>query len=139
MEWYEKYIGIPYKELGRDEDGVDCYGLCLMIYKNELGIDIPDYFGIGFKKAKDFKSSVTMKKELQGIILNESSHWKEIPQNEARPFDLVLFNMLGYVIHIGILIDKNNMLHSFDGRDCLCENLEKKWRGRIYKVVRWEA
>lgn len=139
MEWYEKYIGIPYKEFGRDEDGVDCYGLALLVYKNELHIDIPDYFGVGFHKAKSGKESEPLKKELQGFILNASSSWKEIEQDKAQPFDLVLFNMLGYVIHIGILIDKDTMLHSFDGKDCVCEKLEKKWRGRIYKVVRWAA
>ena len=48
-KWYGKYIGIPYKELGRDESGVDCYGLCVVVYNRELGLDIPGFSGMGFR------------------------------------------------------------------------------------------
>lgn len=40
---YEKYLGIPFKHLGRDRKGLDCYGLLILYYKEEFGIDILDW------------------------------------------------------------------------------------------------
>lgn len=42
MNWYDKYIGLPYKHLGEDPiEGIDCFNLCRYVYKQELKIDIP--------------------------------------------------------------------------------------------------
>lgn len=35
--WYDKYIGIPFKHLGDDEEGIDCFNLCRLVLKNECG------------------------------------------------------------------------------------------------------
>ena len=38
----ESMLGIPYVDLGRDEDGIDCLGMVLMFYKR-MGIHhLPD-------------------------------------------------------------------------------------------------
>lgn len=39
----DKYIGIPWVEGGREFTGADCFGILMLYYKNELGIEIPDY------------------------------------------------------------------------------------------------
>lgn len=39
---YAKYLSIPYKQLGRDVSGCDCWGLLCLVIKNEYGITIPD-------------------------------------------------------------------------------------------------
>jgi len=41
---YKKYVGIPFKHLGRDRSGLDCYGLLIYYYKEEFGIEIPDWY-----------------------------------------------------------------------------------------------
>lgn len=40
----KKYVGIPWKHLGRTSKGIDCYGLAQLIYKEELNIILPDYY-----------------------------------------------------------------------------------------------
>ena len=37
-----KYLGIPFADHGRDQDGCDCWGLCCLVYRQEWGIALPD-------------------------------------------------------------------------------------------------
>lgn len=48
QEWLNEYIGIPYVGEGRSRDGLDCYGLVLLIYKDHFGIELPDWSGVHF-------------------------------------------------------------------------------------------
>ena len=34
------YIGIPWVAGGRTRDAIDCWGLCAMVYRDQLGIDL---------------------------------------------------------------------------------------------------
>ena len=43
LSWLNRYIGRPYKYGGRDLEGMDCYGLCVLIYKERYGIKLPDW------------------------------------------------------------------------------------------------
>jgi len=137
--WTDKYIGLPYKEHGRDTDGLDCFGLARMVYKNELDVDLPD-FNIGFNKTKNkdlYKHIVT---DLDDFISNESKKWIDIKELDDKPkdFDFVLIRMMGYVIHIGIFIAPNKILHCYDGIDSVLENIEPRWTSKIEKIVRWK-
>jgi len=40
--WYDKYTGIPYKHLGNDNKGIDCYNLCRLVLKQECELSIPE-------------------------------------------------------------------------------------------------
>lgn len=42
--FYHKFLGIPYKHLGRSFKGVDCYGLLLLYYKELFGIELKDWW-----------------------------------------------------------------------------------------------
>ena len=43
FNWLNRYVGIPYKPGGRTREGVDCYGLLVLLFANEYGINLPDW------------------------------------------------------------------------------------------------
>jgi hypothetical protein len=45
LSWLNRYIGSPYVYGGRTIDGMDCYGLLVLIFKERYSIDLPDWFG----------------------------------------------------------------------------------------------
>lgn len=50
MHWAAKYVGMPYEAGARGPEKVDCWGMVRLIYRNEFGIDLPEYPGISLKK-----------------------------------------------------------------------------------------
>ena len=42
-EYINDLLGIPFKDNGRDRDGIDCYGLVLLVAKEQHGVDLPDW------------------------------------------------------------------------------------------------
>ena len=43
VEEFNSYVGLPWREHGRDRDGVDCWGVLRLIYLERLGIELPSY------------------------------------------------------------------------------------------------
>ena len=44
--WVNEYVGIPYVWGGRSYSGLDCYGLCKLVYAEQYGFDdLPDWLG----------------------------------------------------------------------------------------------
>ena len=39
--WLPNYLNLPYKHLGNDRSGIDCFNLCALIYREVLNIEIP--------------------------------------------------------------------------------------------------
>ena len=62
------YIGIPYKDKGRTFNGCDCYGLLMLYYKKELGIEIPE---VHISAEQPRRSLAKYHEEI-------SKHWEEI-------------------------------------------------------------
>ena len=41
---YSKYLGLPFKHHGRDESGIDCWGLPMLYYKEVLDVELQDWW-----------------------------------------------------------------------------------------------
>lgn len=104
MNWSNHYIGIPFKEFGRDVDGVDCYGLAVLVYERELGLVLTSYAG-------DYTSC-----EERGEIDHlfqwgvETGPW-HLTDGPSQVFDIALFRRGKTAAHCGIVVGAGQMLH----------------------------
>lgn len=102
--WVEKYIGIPYVKYGRDEKGCDCWGLCRIIYKDMLGIELNDLSECYVSDTKrQFFNGIT--KTFSG----EVKSWQKVDLPMA--FDIVAFGSRHLIKHVGVMIDSVSMIH----------------------------
>jgi len=118
---FEKYIGIPFLEKGRDESGVDCWGLVRLIYKQEYNITLPSFVA-------DYELSDDAR--IGELFAQYKEGWTTLTQPE--PGCVVLFRMFGTESHIGVVVDGSHFIHVREGRDSVIESLEStKWSKRI--------
>ena len=42
-DWINDWVGVPYLRNGRDANGIDCYGIVIVAYRDQLGKALPDW------------------------------------------------------------------------------------------------
>lgn len=128
VECLAKYIGLPFEPLGRGPDSYDCWGLVRHFYQEEFEISLPDLNGY---------ETVKQHRAISGLVEFEKPRWKPA---EAEFGNVIVFNMAGRPVHVGIAIDNLNMLHIQKGKNsCLERFRSRKWNNRIEGIYRPEA
>ena len=124
---FEKYVGIPYAEKGREISGIDCWGLVRLIYKNEYKIDLPS-FNAEYESSDD--------ERIQELFAQYKEGWELV--TEPKEGDIVLFRLFGVELHVGLLVDSVNFIHVREHADSVIESLESvKWSKRISGYYRY--
>lgn len=128
MRWSDAYIGLPYRDQGRDSHGVDCWGLARMVYARELGIELPSYAGA--------YASASERSEIDGLITGARRvSWTRVAAPGA--FDLLLFRIAGQRSHIGIHVGAGRMLHVFNREQAKLEHFDRgRWAQRFCGAFR---
>lgn len=94
-------VGIPYKDGGRDREGVDCYGLTIL-FMRELGMELPDW---------DYERDWA-RHGGNLLIENYCEYATEIKRHELEPGDVIMFeNHPGVANHLGVYIGAGKFLH----------------------------
>lgn len=119
----KKYLGIPYRHMGRDRSGLDCLGLAHLFYQ-EFGIDIPDGDG---KPYSDRWVKEDPERYLRGVL----AVGKEASPYDLRPLDFVYFRMGRYICHGGVMLDRQHFIHSLNRRGVHISPLNLIWRRRL--------
>lgn len=132
--WSNKYIGIPFSEKGRTEEGLDCWGLVRTIYNKELNINLPSL---------DSYENVKELEALSKIISNQttSEQWGRIEVGKEKPFDVLVFSVRNLETHVGLAVAKGLMIHSERGSNS--HHIEYKpsttWGSRLRGIYRYVA
>ncbi len=124
-----KYVGIPYKHLGRDENGLDCWGLILLAFKELRGITLWD---IGEEYPEDWSWKG---KDL--FMENYQRQWEKVDRPAL--YDVVLLNNgKGIANHAGIMINNRNFIHCIKAGVVLARVTDKQWKPRVAGYFRFK-
>jgi cell wall-associated NlpC family hydrolase len=126
MQSISKYLKIPYLYNGRDFSGCDCYGLVILYFKNELGIDLIDY-----------KNPTKHWNEIDNTDIFSSKAENEFIENNIFAKNNVMLLLNGNTKtpnHVGIILNKDRFLHIVE-TGCHITRI-KRWKDKIYKVYR---
>lgn len=131
--WVEEYVGLPYAVGGRTRSGVDCFGLCLLVWRERFGLDVPLYGGVSWDEANSAEVGAFIGGEAQ-------AGWDRIEPGEAGPGDAVLMRMRGHPIHVGVIVADGFMLHCHDRGDASVEDFRTlQWSRRILGFYRYRT
>lgn len=129
-----KYLGIPFADHGRDQDGCDCWGLCCLVYRQEWGIALPDM--------GDAYSDAYARGEVDAAFLTESAAgWcVEVTGQEFKQGDIMVFRRGGLENHAALYLEPGKMLHQLDGTlSCVARYDSPVWRNKLSRVFRHAA
>jgi len=127
--WYNKYIGLPYQDNGRTTAGIDCWGLACLVYREHLGIELPD-----LNDSYSGSTDIVVKE----LVNYTKESW--IATKEPKSGDICVFNILGEPTHVGIYIGEGKFLHARAGQDSVIESLSSiRWNRRLEGTYRYNS
>jgi len=127
-----RYVGIPFKDGGRDSNGYDCWGLVKAYFMLERGIMLPDYAISAYDSVKAD----------QAISRDGCGDWEPLLWGELRKDDVVTFKMdiehPDLTTHCGVCLDHTRFLHCMQKTGVVISTLENVYfKARFSKGFRW--
>ncbi|WP_066965685.1 NlpC/P60 family protein [Microbulbifer sp. Q7] len=110
---HQAWKGIPYRLGGMSRRGIDCSALVYLIYRDQMGIELP---------------RTTQYQALAG---------EAIKQGQLRPGDLVFFRTSRRGRHVGIYIEEGKFLHASVSKGVTISHLtDYYWKSRYWRARR---
>jgi cell wall-associated NlpC family hydrolase len=118
--WAVRYVGLPYRDRGRDRSGVDCWGLARLVLAEQAAIEVPS-----FATYADGDDAAGVTATADGA--RGSGRWQPIEPGREQTFDIVELSTAmrtadGWTIgpmHAGIVVAPGWLLHVERGSDAV--------------------
>lgn len=124
MNWANQYVGLPFADQGRDRNGLDCWGLVRLAYREQLDIHLLSYV--------DDYVGADERAEVAGLICQEAAAGPWMKVAKPHPMDVLLFRRGRYDSHVGIKVARSRMLHMAQGEQARIEDYTSaKWGKRF--------
>ena len=119
--WWNDYVGIPFLAKGRDRDGIDCWGLVRLVYKEQFNIELPSF-------SEEYEADDTAR--MKELVAQYLEGWQET--KEPKPGTGILFRVMGFESHMGIYLGDNKFLHCRENQSAVIESLDRiEWKNRL--------
>lgn len=130
--WVRSYIGIEFKDKGRDRRGVDCWGLVCLAYAEQFGILLPrmDDLYVSTARGGDFSQ---LDQAVQHHRSGDGS-WKPLHYSEPSVGDIALFvHPSGdRPPHVGLVVSQTQMVHAIAGSESCLEDIASPTRAKTF-------
>ena len=125
-----QYVGIPFVDGGRNVLGCDCWGLVKLVYREELGIELPDFEISAFDTEEVIEAMESGKKQ-----------WRETSL-ALEKYDVVAMHIgqkhFGMVNHVGVYMGNGMFIHTLQRTASMMNRMmDPQWTSRILGVYRW--
>lgn len=125
-DFIKKALSVPFKAEGRDYDGWDCYGLCRCAYRDVYECLLPEYTGYSYKS--EYQA-------LRQALSAEKTLFDEV--KEPRAGDIALFDVKSKRLHVALVINERDALHSNGKSGTFIEPLNSAyWSKRLDGLYR---
>lgn len=123
-KWAAEYVGLPYRDRGRDRTGLDCWGLVRLVLREQFSIQLPS-LGESYRTCLDEDAVARLVKVQRPLVHAERVF---LPQEG----DIVLARLRGFACHVGVFVGSMSMLHVRSGTDTVVDRIdETRWTNRI--------
>lgn len=124
MSLIDKFIGIPFKDGGRDLRGCDCWGLVMLYYREVLKYDLPEY-GI---QALDF-AKISEKMNAERV----SDRWRTLDNPVPNCIALMRLGNSKDINHAAIYLEGGKLLQAYDKTGSHCVKADSPLWKRLIK------
>lgn len=122
---YLDLIGRPFKYGGRPDDGpnapLDCYGLVIEVGRRQ-GVNYPPR---SFSKEHRVNAA---------LMASQMNVWKKC---EPEPGAVVLFKIRGVACHVGVVVDHDKFIHTWEASGGVVVERLSEWQRRIVGFYRY--
>lgn len=125
---YLKYLNIPFKHLGRDFAGCDCFGLVQLFYNQEFNLKLPEY--------ADYQESWHLLDAKLILKLYTKFGFTRIKDSEYKFGDVLILNENNYPKHLGIVIGGGNFIHTLQNGTACHSYLNYQYFNKIHSAYR---
>lgn len=126
-----KYLKIPYKWDGRGWDGVDCLGIMILWYAEELGIHLLDY------KHGTVNNQQVAENNL--LLKNACNEFEIIKPSQIKRHDIVLIKSKSNIPnHLGICLGNGKFIHAMDKVGVSIGRIAS-WRKYVHGYYRYKG
>jgi len=115
-----RYLRVPFSETGNDWTGCNCWGLVVLAYREELGIELPGFDRLPSTQIIDVAAEIGIRSKL----------WDKVAEPE--PYDVVVMSGISIMngrslavnAHVGLAVSDTHMLHTEEGVGPQCIPLD---------------
>uniref|UniRef100_A0A6H1ZFW9 Putative tail protein n=1 Tax=viral metagenome TaxID=1070528 RepID=A0A6H1ZFW9_9ZZZZ len=128
---YTKYHRIPYLEGGSSFQGVDCWGLVRLFYREEFGVNLPDY-GVTMNDEDEVVEVVKTHKDTYVQICGPMMvNGSVISTKPPFPSIVLLYHGPAHALsHVGVYIGNRQMIHVLSGIGSYIQKLDNFYWAR---------